>query len=120
MVLPGLVPAGRSRELPWRIEVRGCSLEIRTGFGFSGFYFFGSVSKDSVATLYVFVYLPLRIFEWSLIGIILTRGDPTLRIAVRNPKLWLWVAGGVAVSFTSDLLSPEYITDKFCVGRCMG
>ena len=88
-------------------------------FGFAAAIFLGSVSEKSVATLYVGVYVPLRIVEWSIMAVLLTRGEPALRIAVRNPKSWLWVAGGIAVSFASDLLSPEGMAGRFCVGRCL-
>jgi hypothetical protein len=31
-----------------------------------------------------------------------------------------WVAGGILVSFASDMVSPEMIEEgRFCVGRCL-
>jgi hypothetical protein len=38
---------------------------------------------------------------------------------VRGPRTWLWILGGIVVSFASDLLSPEGMAGRFCVGRCL-
>ena len=79
----------------------------------------GSVSAQSVATLYVSVYVPLRIIEWSIMVVLIARGESGLGTLIRNPKTWLWVLGGIAVSFASDLASPEGLAGRFCVGRCL-
>lgn len=87
-------------------------------FGLAAAIGLGSVSADSVAALYFGVYVPLRVIEWSIMVTILARG-PALSAAVRSPKTWFWVVGGIAVSFASDLASPEGMAGRFCVGRCL-
>jgi hypothetical protein len=34
-------------------------------------------------------------------------------------RLILWVMGGILVSYLSDMVSPEGLAGKFCVGRCL-
>jgi len=79
----------------------------------------GSVSAQSVATLYVSVYVPLRIIEWSIMVGLVARGASGPRTLIGSPRTWLWVLGGIAVSFASDLASPEGMAGRFCVGRCL-
>ena len=79
----------------------------------------GSVSAQSVSALYVGVYVPLRVIEWSIMARLVVRGEPASRTLIRNPKTWVWVLGGIAVSFASDLASPEGMAGRFCVGRCL-
>jgi len=31
----------------------------------------------------------------------------------------LWCAGGIIVSFLTDLLSPDGVQGRFCIGRCL-
>ena len=85
------------------------------GFGVAAGIALGSVSPDSVARLYFSVYAPLRIVEWIIMAVFI-QGDSA---ALRNPRVWLWVLGGVVVSFASDLASPEGMAGRFCVGRCL-
>jgi hypothetical protein len=79
----------------------------------------GSVSAQSVSALYVGVYVPLRVIEWSIMVRLAAGGEPAPRTLIRNPKTWVWVLGGIAVSFASDLASPEGMAGRFCVGRCL-
>lgn len=79
----------------------------------------GSVSAQSVSALYVGVYVPLRVIERSIMVRLVAGGEPAPRTLIRNPKTWVWVLGGIAVSFTSDLASPEGMAGRFCVGRCL-
>ena len=88
-------------------------------FGLFAAIVLGSVSVQSVARLYVGVYVPLRVIEWSIMVGLVTRGTPSLRTAIRSPAAWLWVLGGIVVSFASDLASPEGMAGRFCVGRCL-
>lgn len=78
----------------------------------------GSVSRESVARLYVSVYAPLRVVEWLIMAIAMQR-EHSVTSALRSPRVWLWVLGGIAVSFVSDLASPEGMAGRFCVGRCL-
>lgn len=89
------------------------------GFGVVAGIALGSVAADSVTRLYFGVYIPLRAIEWSIMVILLTRELSDQRLLLRNPKAWLWMLGGIAVSFASDLASPEGTAGRFCVGRCL-
>jgi hypothetical protein len=89
------------------------------GFGLVVAIGLGSVSAKSVATLYLGIYMPLRVVEWSIMAVLLSRGGPGGRTLHCNPQTWLWVIGGIAVSFASDLASPDGMAGRFCVGRCL-
>jgi hypothetical protein len=73
-------------------------------------------SRDQVLARYIAVYVPVRAIEWLLISAwVLPAGARWS--ASRRP---LWVAGGIALSFITDLVSPEMIErGRFCVGRCL-
>jgi hypothetical protein len=92
---------------------------IGLGFGVVAAVALGSVSRESVATLYVGVYAPLRVVEWAIMAVLIQRLSTSGAAALRSPKAWLWVAGGIVVSFASDLASPEGMDGRFCVGRCL-
>jgi hypothetical protein len=79
----------------------------------------GSVDPQSVTELYFGIYVPLRFVEWSIMVALLSSGLPGRRALVRGPRTWLWVLGGVVLSFATDLASPEGIEGRFCVGRCL-
>lgn len=88
-------------------------------FGVAAALGLGSVPAQSVAVLYVGVYVPLRVIEWLILAVLLARGVSGVHSLIRSPKTWLWVAGGIAVSFASDLASPDGMAGRFCVGRCL-
>lgn len=88
-------------------------------FGLIAAIFLGSVSSESVTALYFGVYVPLRIIEWSIMVVLMVRSGPPLSSIARSYKSWVWVVGGVIVSFASDLASPEGMAGRFCVGRCL-
>ena len=79
----------------------------------------GSVSAQSVASLYFGVYIPLRVVEWWIMVGLISRGRPGQRALFLSIKAWLWVVGGIAISFASDMASPEGMAGRFCVGRCL-
>ena len=85
------------------------------GFGITAAIALGPISPDSVARLYFSVYAPLRIVEWTIMAIAMQHERATLR----SSRVWLWVLGGIVVSFASDLASPEGMVGRFCVGRCL-
>jgi hypothetical protein len=87
-------------------------------FGVAAGIAIGSVSRESVASLYFSVYTPLRVVEWLIMAIAMPH-DSSVSSAVRSPRTWLWILGGIVVSFASDLLSPEGMAGRFCVGRCL-
>lgn len=74
-------------------------------------------SREQLMMTYIAVYVPVRIFEWIFTGILFYK--PWLA-PLRQPKFYLWVAGGILISFAIDFLSPEMIEKgRFCVGRCL-
>jgi hypothetical protein len=87
-------------------------------FGIAAGIALGSVSRESVTRLYFSVYTPLRVAEWLIMAIVMSR-ERSLAPALRSPRVWLWILGGIAVSFASDLASPEGMAGRFCVGRCL-
>jgi len=87
-------------------------------FGIVAAIAMGSVSRESVATLYFGVYAPLRAVEWLIMAGVM-RSEGRFSDATRSPRVWLWIAGGIVVSFASDLASPEGMAGRFCVGRCL-
>lgn len=92
---------------------------IGLGFGVLAAIALGSVSRESVAALYVGVYLPLRVIEWSIMAYLIARPSDSPMSLIGRPSAWLWVLGGIVVSFASDLASPEGMAGRFCVGRCL-
>ena len=88
-------------------------------FGVIVFFSFHQDSQESAAAAYFATYTPLRILEWGIILFITYSwlGDKPKSISV--PRAVLWISRGILVSFLSDLLSPEGLAGKFCVGRCL-
>jgi hypothetical protein len=72
--------------------------------------------REDVLMLYIAVYVPVRALEWGLLAaLVLPRGErwPRRRLAA-------WVAGGIVLSFLTDLTSPQMLEHgHFCVGRCL-
>jgi len=87
-------------------------------FGVAAAIALGSVSRESVATLYFGVYAPLRVIEWLIMASVMRSAGRAADV-LRNPRAWFWILGGIAVSFASDLASPEGMAGRFCVGRCL-
>jgi hypothetical protein len=84
-------------------------------FGVAIFFAFAT-SRDHVWQQYVAVYVPVRCVEWSIIGVIFAPSASQLSLG----RKLAWVFAGVAVSFASDMVSPQMIEDgRFCVGRCL-
>jgi hypothetical protein len=92
---------------------------IGLGFGLLAALALGSVSPESVTALYLGVYVPLRVIEWGIMAVLIQRSSTTDQTLFRNSHAWLWVLGGIVVSFASDLASPEGMAGRFCVGRCL-
>ncbi len=89
------------------------------GFGVAVFVAAGSIPPESVAALYFGIYTPLRIVEWGIVATMMMRGSPPAIRATGYPRIALWIGGGIVVSFLSDLASPQGLSGKFCVGRCL-
>ena len=75
----------------------------------------GSVSRSSLAVLYFAIYTPLRVFEWTVMTWLMLKRLPN----VSNRGRLGWILGGIVVSFASDVVSPDGLAGRFCVGRCL-
>ncbi len=88
-------------------------------FGIVVFLAVGSINPETAARTYFLVYPPVRAVEWGIMGaVIASRASQT---SLSIPMRWLvvWCVGGMLVSFLTDLLSPEGLQGRFCVGRCL-
>src|SRR5262249_47486865 len=94
---------------------------IGLGFGMVIFCAVGSIDPDAAKRTYFLVYTPVRAIEWGIMaGLIaapLERGSPA-RIAAAQ-RLPFWCLAGMLISFLTDLVSPEGLEGRFCVGRCL-
>ena len=77
-------------------------------------------AKHYIWTEYAQVYIPVRFFEWGAIAVLVLFAAES----EGNLRAWrralLWVAVGIAVSFLTDLASPQWIQDgELCSGRCL-
>ena len=93
--------------------VRWC---IGLAFGLVIFFAVGSIAADAAARTYLTVYSPVRAVEWGIMAFLI-RGDRSRPMA--PGRALLWCAGGILVSFASDLVSPDGLAGRFCVGRCL-
>jgi hypothetical protein len=84
-----------------------------------GVFLAGSIEQESAGFLYLLIYTPLRVIEWGIIAAILLVRYKIKRSRDINMRLVLWVMGGILVSYLSDMVSPEGLAGKFCVGRCL-
>jgi len=89
------------------------------GFGILVFFFVGTIDASDAARMYFLVYTPVRAVEWGIMAFLVARHAPANRRAATVTTLILWCAGGMIVSFLTDLLSPEGMQGRFCVGRCL-
>ncbi len=88
---------------------------IGFGFGAGVFLFAGSINASDAARMYFQIYTPLRVIEWGVMAFIIGQRLDQATMT----RLSMWCAGGMLVSFLTDLLSPEGLQGKFCVGRCL-
>ena len=88
-------------------------------FGVAVAILLGSIDGASVVRLYFGIYAPLRVVEWWIMVALMRGAHPAGRALSRDPKIWGWVVGGIALSFLSDLASPEGMEGRFCMGRCL-
>jgi hypothetical protein len=93
--------------------VRWC---IGLAFGVVIFFVVGSISADAAARTYVTVYSPVRAVEWGIMAFVIRGGGSR---PMTPGRAALWCFGGILVSFASDLLSPDGLAGRFCVGRCL-
>ena len=84
------------------------------GFGIAVFILVGSIDVSDAMRMYILVYTPIRAIEWGIMAALIdTRVD---RNRVTMP---LWCLGGIVVSCLADLLSPDGLQGRFCIGRCL-
>jgi hypothetical protein len=99
-------------------SIRWC---IGLAFGIIIYFAAGSIESSQTASRYFAIYTPTRVVEWAIIAALI-HGRLT-RTAMSRRKLalmlGLWCIGGIGVSFATDLLSPDGLQGRFCVGRCL-
>jgi hypothetical protein len=88
-------------------------------FGIGVFLVVGSTNAEAAARIYFLVYSPIRAVEWGIMAIVIARRAARASVPVSVGWLVLWCIGGMLVSFLTDLLSPEGLQGRFCVGRCL-
>jgi len=88
-------------------------------FGIALFFAIGSIDAEAAARTYFLVYSPVRVVEWGIIAFAIASRAGVESRTVATRRLLLWCLGGVLVSFATDLLSPEGLQGRFCVGRCL-
>src|SRR5690349_162393 len=53
-------------------------------------------TPESLMTTYFAVYIPVRFFEWIVLGMIVYKEWPQ---PMKDRKFYLWIIGGIVVSF---------------------
>ncbi len=94
--------------------VRWC---IGLAVGIAVFFFVGSIDAQAAAPTYFLVYSPVRAVEWGIMAWLVTRRFQ--QSSLTPSRAIFWCAGGMLVSFLTDLMSPEGLQGRFCVGRCL-
>lgn len=84
-------------------------------FGFMIFIFY-KTDNANLAFKYFIIYFPIRIIEWGILYKLISK---SLQTPQKSNQIWLWIIGGILVSFAIDFLSPEGVKGHFCVGRCL-
>jgi len=85
------------------------------GFGILVFLAVGSVDRSRLAVLYFAIYTPLRVLEWAVMTLLMVRPHQPASAIFRIA----WVLGGIVISFATDAVSPDGLSGRFCVGRCL-
>ena len=88
-------------------------------FGIGVFFSVGSIDAEAAARIYFLVYSPIRVIEWGIMAFLIAGRVSPARRAQSTLRLSVWCIGGMLVSFSTDLLSPEGLQGRFCVGRCL-
>jgi hypothetical protein len=110
----GLKLAGRpSAARAFRLGLLRTALGI--GFGFLIFFLASSFPLHGTLGEYVAIYAPVRVVEWGIVWWVIRRDGPVFT----GPRMVLWIAGGILVSYAADLASPIPVHERFCIGRCL-
>ena len=88
-------------------------------FGIVVFFLVGSIDGQATARMYFLVYSPVRAIEWGMMAFLIAYRLQRESVSAAMLRLPLWCVGGMLVSFLTDLLSPEGLQGRFCVGRCL-
>ena len=88
-------------------------------FGIGVFFAVGSIDAEAATRMYFLVYSPIRAVEWGVMAFVLARRVSQASLSIPVLRLSVWCVGGMLVSFLTDLLSPEGLQGRFCVGRCL-
>jgi hypothetical protein len=88
-------------------------------FGIVVFFAVGSVDAGATFRLYFLIYTPIRLVEWSILAFLIARRLHREALSAALLRLPFWCVGGIFVSFLTDVLSPEGLQGRFCVGRCI-
>jgi len=88
-------------------------------FGILVFFAVGSIEAGATLRTYLLIYTPVRAVEWGIMAYIIGRRLERETLTSATLRLSLWCLGGILVSFLTDLLSPEGLQGRFCVGRCL-
>ena len=88
-------------------------------FGVVVFFGAGSIDPSDAARLYFLIYSPIRLVEWGIMALVIARMATRQSRSAPAFSLFVWCVGGIIVSFLTDLLSPEGMQGRFCVGRCL-
>src|SRR5579872_4770940 len=109
-VAANLATAGRFGATRWLIGL---------AVGLAVFFFVGPINEADAARTYFVVYTPLRAIERTIMALLISHKALEGSRPVAKVSLPLWCAGGMVVSFLTDLLSPEGLQGRFCIGRCL-
>lgn len=88
-------------------------------FGIVVFFAVGSINLEAAARTYFLVYPPVRAVEWGIMAVVLASRASQMSLSIPMRWLVVWCVGGMLVSFLTDLLPPEGLQGRFCVGRCL-
>ena len=114
-----IVGAEASPRAAFRLGIiRWC---IGLAFGIIIFFAVGSIEAQQTASRYFAIYTPTRVVEWAIIAFLIVvrrnlGGTSRSKLVL---LLAIWCIGGIGVSFVTDLLSPDGLQGRFCVGRCL-
>jgi hypothetical protein len=91
-------------------------LRLAMGVAFGvAIFLSGPVEPEHLLWKYIAIYVPVRMVEWLILALIISRRSDT-----RRPlSIILWCLGGIVVSYAADFASPEGVAGHFCVGRCL-
>jgi hypothetical protein len=70
------------------------------------FFLAGSIDQAQALFDYMAIYIPVRIFEWTLMSVLFF---PDWNKKWARLSLYYWIVAGVALSFLTDFVSPQMV-----------